>query len=131
MSADNASVVRALLEAAARGDWDAAMAAYDPEVEIDTTQALPDGRVYHGLEGVDRSWRTWRGPWSAYDFKVEELTEAGDRVLAVLHIRGRAKGSGIEVERRQAEVYTLRDGRIVGWKLYSDPSEARREAALP
>jgi ketosteroid isomerase-like protein len=49
----------------------------------------------------------------------------------VLHIRGRAKGSGIEVERRQAEVYTLRDGRIVDWKLYSDPSEARREAASP
>jgi ketosteroid isomerase-like protein len=99
MTDENAAILRAVMDAAAREDWDAALAHYDPDVEVDTTRSLPDGRAYHGLDGLRRSWIEWRGTWEAYDFEVEDVVASGDRVVMLLHIRGRGRG---QRSRRQA-----------------------------
>jgi len=47
-----------------------------------------------------------------------------DRVVAVQHITGRARLSGIEPELRYAAVYTLRERKIIRVREYSDREQA-------
>jgi ketosteroid isomerase-like protein len=48
----------------------------------------------------------------------------------VILFRGRGRGSGVEVEARFYEVYTVRDGRTVRWEEFSDRAEALKAAGL-
>jgi ketosteroid isomerase-like protein len=51
--------------------------------------------------------------WEQMDIEVEELIDAGDKVVAVIRVTGRGRVSGIEIEYSPAGVWTIRDGRIV------------------
>ena len=60
--------------------------------------------------------------------EVEDIVEAGDRVLVTVHQRAKGKGSAIEVEIRSFNVYTFRDGKVT--RMSCSPSGSRRcEAA--
>ena len=52
----------------------------------------------------------------------------GDKVVCFLHWTARGKGSGIETDLRDAEMWTLRDGKVVHWRTYLD--SARRPAVI-
>jgi ketosteroid isomerase-like protein len=43
---------------------------------------------------------------------------------------GKGKGSGVEVEASFAGVWTVREGRVVRWDLYSNQDEALEAAGL-
>ena len=61
----------------------------------------------------------------------EELVDlGGERVLAVHHISGRAKLSGVETQLRYSVIYALRDGKIVGGREYANRSEALKAVGL-
>ena len=45
--------------------------------------------------------------------------------------RGRGKSSGVEVEDTSANVWTIRDGKAVAYRLYRDQDEALEAAGLP
>ena len=53
-----------------------------------------------------------------------------DRVVALLHVTGRARLSGIATELRYAVVYTLRDGKILHGREYADRQEALKAVGL-
>lgn len=50
--------------------------------------------------------------------------------LALLRHVGRGKGSGAELELRDAHVWTVRDGLAVRWRTYLDRAEALRDVGL-
>jgi ketosteroid isomerase-like protein len=59
MSEENVEVVRRAWEAYHRRDNEAALALYDPTIEIDPTEQTGiDAGVYRGLEGVQDFFRT-------------------------------------------------------------------------
>jgi ketosteroid isomerase-like protein len=60
----------------------------------------------------------------------EELIDAGDRVVAVQRLSGRAKGSGIETELRFAVVYTISGGKIVRGREYMTREQALEAIGL-
>jgi ketosteroid isomerase-like protein len=114
-----------------RQDWEALMMLYDPEVEIDLSRSgMPDGGTYHGYDGLTLGWATWRGAWDEYEFEIEELTELGDRVLALTRIHARSKGHGIDTDVRGGELLTVRNGLIVHFVNFLDRDAALREAGL-
>jgi len=57
---------------------------------------------------------------------VEETIDAGDRVLLSAHHRGRGRGSGLEIDARYYEVYTLSRGKIIRVDEYTDRAEASK-----
>jgi ketosteroid isomerase-like protein len=62
---------------------------------------------------------------------ADELIDAGeDRVVAVLHVIGRMKGSNADVDMRYAIVYTVRDGLIVRGREYATREQALEAAGL-
>jgi ketosteroid isomerase-like protein len=130
MSQENVEIVRQHMLAYASGDYEAALAAYHPDVVCDATGGRPEGRVYRGREGLAEALRVWSGTWDDWRWEIEELIDAGDRVLMVVHESGRGKGSGVDVVQQTFWVYTLRSGQIVHAKVLVDRSQALEAAGL-
>jgi ketosteroid isomerase-like protein len=62
--------------------------------------------------------------------ELEELFDRGDQVLAFVHVRGRGDASGIELDARNAQLWTLRHGRAVRGEAYADRDRALKAAGL-
>ena len=61
----------------------------------------------------------------------EDLIEVGeDHVVVLLHMHMRGKGSGVEVDARTHNLWTLRDGKAVRMAVYNDKAEALEAVAL-
>ena len=117
MSRENVEVVRQVFEAGARGDSDAVLALYDPEVEWDASRTQPGlgefADVVHGHEGIRAFFRKWREAWDTDEYRYEELIDAGDTVVSIATQTGAGRVSGVEITRLLAGVWTIRDGKIV------------------
>jgi ketosteroid isomerase-like protein len=77
-----------------------------------------------GHEAVRASLERWKGEWEDYELIAEELADMGDRVIATVRLRGRGRASGIEIDARFFDVYTLRDKKIVRMDQFTERSEA-------
>ena len=129
MSQENVEIVRRCCEAFNRGDHEAALGALDPTIEYDLRH-FPDGRVYHGREGVREAFRIWLGTWEDYRQEQEEFIDAGDEVVVCVREHGRGKGSGLELARATFGVWTLNDGRAVRIRFYGTKVEALAAVGL-
>jgi ketosteroid isomerase-like protein len=99
-----------------------------PDVEYDTT-LRPDGKVWHGREGVRASIEEWTSTWDGWEMEVERYIDAGEnRVVVLWHERGRARASGVQLSEAGVTVVTLKDGLIVAMKVGLD--RARTLGAL-
>jgi ketosteroid isomerase-like protein len=110
-------------EAWRRGDAD--MSLFDPEVSYDDT-VLPDhvGETYHGHEGILRAAERWIEPFEWIRIEVEQILEAGDRLVSIHRWRAKARHTGIEFDSPLAYVLTFRDGKIIHFRSYLDPEQA-------
>jgi ketosteroid isomerase-like protein len=128
MSQENVEVVRAAFERfTATGEPQ--LDSMDADVEI-YDHDLPDAGVYRGHEGFLNWLADWSEPWSEFSMKSERWIDAGDQVLVVLRMTAKGKGSGVEVNRRDAMVYTVRDGKTVRLDYYNNEAEALEAAGL-
>lgn len=127
MSAENVEIVRRVY--AARGDPEAVLAYYDPDVEFDASRfafgrLVGGAGVYRGHEGLRQFFREYYSAWSQIEDAYEELIDAGESVVTVVRARGRGRRSGVEVETSSAAVWTIRDGKVVRVEWFSDRDEA-------
>jgi ketosteroid isomerase-like protein len=106
---------------------------FDPEIEWDASEVpvLDIRGVYRGIEAVRQYWREWFAAWEIVHFEFE-LVDAGERIVALFNNqRMRGRSTGIEVPvGKYATVSTIRDGRLVHWKLYMSQSEALEAVGL-
>jgi ketosteroid isomerase-like protein len=69
--------------------------------------------------------------WEQFHTEPDELIDAADRVVVIGRLIGKGRASGVEVEQPIAEVWTVRDGRIVRGELnYTDRGKALEAAGL-
>ena len=117
-------VLRRTYEALARRDFVALEELADPDFEMDLTERVLNPATYHGAEGLLRFLGEIDDLWASMDIDVERVIERGDEVLAVLMVTLTGRGSGVEMESRIAQRWTLRDGRLLRMKLYGDADAA-------
>jgi ketosteroid isomerase-like protein len=122
-------IVRELLEAFRRGDYEESLTAYDPEVEGDFTH-LADGRLVQGREGIRSEVARWQSAWVDLDFDYEVIGVADEQVVIYVHQTGTGRGSGAPMEMEYGQVFTVRDGAVVRMRTYLDRAEAARAAGL-
>jgi len=108
-------------------------------VEIDEALTYADPRIVwnpveessaQGHEAVRASLVRWKSEWDDYELIPEEFADMGDRVIVTVRLRGRGRVSGIEVDARFYDVFTLRDRKIVRMDQFTEPSEALEAAGL-
>jgi ketosteroid isomerase-like protein len=131
MSPENAKVVRAVVEAQQRRDWQAFRRLYDPEIEWEDVSGLwGDWGTRRGFEEVRDAWVTWFEAFERVNFEIEDLVEAGDKVVAHIRVSGRGRESGLVIDQRLPSVWTVRGGRIVRVRAYRDDADALEAAGL-
>jgi ketosteroid isomerase-like protein len=131
VSQGNANVVRAVVEAQRRRDWQAFRRLYDPAIEWEDVSGLwGDWGMRRGFEEVRDAWLTWFQAFEQVDFEIEELVEAGDKVVALIRARARGRESGVVIDQRLPSVWTVRGGRVVRVRGYREAGDARDAAGL-
>ena len=69
----------------------------------------------------------WMATWRSQDLWADELSERGDRVLAICSRHGIVRSSGTQVDRPWAMLWTFAGGRALRIAAYSDCDEARAD----
>jgi ketosteroid isomerase-like protein len=127
---ENVEIVRTAAEAYIRGAFEEAIAWMDPEIEWDMTNVpVPDPAVYRGYEGLIAFQTSWDESWESMELEPLEYLAVGDLVVASFRQTGKGKLSGVEVEQQIAQVWTLRDGKLVRMVMYPDRETALEAAA--
>ena len=126
MSKEHLEAVRASVEAYRRGDYVAASAYLASDVIWEVGQELPA----NGPAAVRELWKRWDSEWDELETVAEELIDAGDHVVVVMHYRGRGRGSGVEVDDLQFEVHTFREGECVRKAEYPTRADALEAAGF-
>jgi ketosteroid isomerase-like protein len=93
MSQDHIDLVRSAYEAYNRRDVEAVFASFDAQIDWDVPDSLPWGAHIRGIEAMGPFFEGLR-PYLGDDHQVavDELIDAGDRVVALVHHRGTAPG---------------------------------------
>jgi len=112
-------LVHGIIDALNEGDVDGMLARMDPDFEWTPLEASPVARVYRGREQVRRYVEDWLSTLESVRLELEDPTEVGDRVVAVVHAHGRGRASGLELDTRFCQVWTVRCGTVVGMEEYA------------
>ncbi len=129
MSEENVELVRRVYEAA-RNDPDAAYASLHPEVEFHTYVESPAAGVYRGRDAVRKYNDDLFEQFESVRVEVEELVDAGERVVVVSTQHAVPKGGHQEINVRMTEVWTIRDDLLAERHSYSTRAEALEAAGL-
>jgi ketosteroid isomerase-like protein len=90
----------------------------------------PEQQIYLGPEGGMQFNAEWAAAWDDWELEPQDYIDAGERVVVILNQRGRSKATGIPVEMRFAQVWTLRDGVASRMQLYASVEEALEAVGL-
>jgi ketosteroid isomerase-like protein len=95
------------------------------QFELHPPPGYPEGaRVFRGPDGLKRWIATTREIWGEWRFEVERYIDAGDRVVALVHVVAQGGLSGVRLERDTAHIWGLADGKVTRCEVYLDRSEA-------
>jgi ketosteroid isomerase-like protein len=127
MSEANVELVREVYEAFwRRRDSSAFLAAVSPDIEW---VSFMEQQARRGPEEVGRFFSDWLTTWK--DQEVDyDFVDAGDRVVVICHVKGKGRGSGVEVGTSIGQVWTVRDAKLVHQEMFRTPEEALRAAGL-
>ena len=90
----------------------------------------PEQQIYLGPEGGMQFNAEWAAAWDDWELEAQDYVDAGERVVVILNQRGRSKATGIPVEMRFAQVWTLRDKQGIRMELYASVEEALEVVGL-
>ncbi len=131
MSAQDVETVRRALEAWNSGELDriVALTAEDFEGQVaPELSAEPD--TYRGREGIERYFDSFGDAFEKIHFEIEQITDAGSSVVVALRMTAVGKQTKIEVEQRNAGVWTVSGGKIAGIDTYASLEGALEAAGI-
>ncbi len=121
---DEAETVRAIYDAFARRDVDAALEHVDPDVELmpsGTAARLDRREPYRGHDGVREYFADAARVWEELTLHADDIRGAAGGVVVFGHVAGIAGGE--PVSRRVIWTWQVRDGKAVSLRV-NDLGEA-------
>ncbi len=124
-------MIRRAFEAYNRGDLDAAVADFAADSTYIPSGAVPGANeTVRGPEGYKEYVGWLRSEFDDARTDVNDVIDAGDKVLAAITMRGRGRRSGADTSWRFWQVWTLSEGQVVHGRGFTDKSEALEAAGL-
>jgi uncharacterized protein len=132
MSQENVEIVRRAYEAWNAGDFDAAAELLSAGMEWQMPPNLPETDTWRSKAEVERGLENFMESWKELRAEVQDLIDAGDRVVALVRFRGRSAVTGLELRgvSVDAAVWTVRDGKLAKVEMYGGTQEALEAAGL-
>jgi ketosteroid isomerase-like protein len=129
MSHENVEFVRRFYAMIDRGDPEA-WNLVPPNFVLDLSRRLIDPVTLRGPDEMQAFYRDLDATWAnGASLELEELIDAGHKVLVLIRYSGRGKRSGVGVEALVWNLWTFRDGEPVAWAYLGEDRAAALEAA--
>lgn len=107
-----------------------AEAHWDPEIVYEEGPDWPGAATVRGRDDVIARIQEYSEVLGEMETEIESLEEVDDeRALLVIRAHGHTV-AGVPAERRWANVFTVRDAKLVHWLAEMDPERARRRLGL-
>jgi ketosteroid isomerase-like protein len=130
MSQENVEAMRGVIEAFNRGDGAAFDGCLASDPEVVPVRAALEGTIYRGSDAgtqyciaVDQSWENLR-------WEVEEIRDGGETILALGHIRGEGRDSGVAIDAKAGWLAHFSEGRIRRFQTFADGHDAIKAFGL-
>lgn len=91
---------------------------------------LPDPEAYTGRDAFIDNLAKLEASFDELRMEPLEIVDLGERIVVVVSLRGRGRGSSAPVEMTFTQLWSLRDGKAVSLQDYATKAEAL-EAAGP
>ncbi len=130
---DTRTVARAWFDAATHGRVQEAVALMADDVEFVNYEPIPGYNTAmawigtaHGRNEVLEAFGVFIGVCDVRSEQLANLVVDGDTAVGVVRERSTVRETGVEFEIEFVQILTVRDGEIVRWKSYTDPSAILR-----
>jgi ketosteroid isomerase-like protein len=133
MSQENVDLIRRNTELWLSGEFQDWLETIDPDIGWDiSTHPLPDvpnrGRGRDAL--VNDLLLTYMSGWNDYSAEIEEVCEAGEQVIVVVHETATMRDTGVPLERDLVQLWTVRGGKGAFLRVFRTKAEAVEAAGL-
>ena len=118
----NAAFVRRTYEMVSAGDLEAMVEGFEPGFEWHPDELAPGQRTRRTAGDVKLALEDFIGAFEEFRTEVEELSEEGDHVIAVVRHVGRVGGG--DVERRETHLWTFAGDRPRSLREFEDRDTA-------
>jgi ketosteroid isomerase-like protein len=123
------AVAAAWFEALAKGDVETVAGLMADDIEFINYTPVPGYNddmpwigTYHGRQAVMESFGVFVGTCDVKSEKLVQLLVEGEQAMGVVQEQSVVKATGMSFEIEFVQWLTVRDGKIVRWKSYTDPS---------
>jgi len=126
---ENVEIVRRGFDALKENGVEGLLPLIHPDFEATTPPGLatePD--TYRGRDGVQRYFDSFYEAMEDIYFEGHEFTAIGDKVVVDFTLHATGRSSGIPVELRAFQVWTLTEGTAIGLELFPGRDEAMAAA---
>jgi uncharacterized protein len=132
MSRETVELVKSAFEAWNRGDVAVFMDHLaDDVVWLEVSGWLEqEGHEVHGRERLERNFVGLLDTWESYRLELEEVHDAGERVVVVVRELARGRSSGLEIDSLWGYLVTVNDRKLARVEAYRDPAAALAAADL-
>ena len=113
MSEKNVNTIKQMYEAAIKNDMPRALNALDENLVIHEQESLPYGGRYEGHAGFQKLFQNLAAHWDDFKFVPKEYLDAGETVVAVVQLTGKAKQTGSPLDMTMYELWRMREGLAV------------------
>jgi ketosteroid isomerase-like protein len=105
-----------------RSDQEAFAALCAPDFRLDMSDRVFNPEVYLGRDGIRRFVADVHEVWDTFTWEPTDLIEPGDFVLALVKSVGRARTTGLEIDRHSAMLWQIPHETLPALRFYRDPS---------
>jgi ketosteroid isomerase-like protein len=123
----NVQSMKDMYEAFGRGDIEAVLATYDPQIEWREAENNPyqlDGSAWIGVEAVTNNLLVKMGSeWDGFTVSPIAFHDAGDTVVVETRYTGTYKSTGKPIDAQACHVWTLSDGKVTSFQQYVDTAQ--------
>ncbi len=101
----------------------------DPKIEVFDHDIL-DAGTYKGHDGFVRWLEDWDEPWEEWRMEAERWIDAGDQVVLIFRMTTKGKGSGVEINRQDGMVWTVRNAQVTRIDYYNSEAQTLEAVGL-
>jgi ketosteroid isomerase-like protein len=92
------------------------------DIEWNLPDSVPWGGIHHGQDGLESVAEIFQDHVEGIWADPDDFLDAGDRIVVLGRIRGRARSSGQDFEVSFAHVWAMADGVPSSFRAYFDSS---------
>ena len=123
---ENSQIVRQAYENFKSGNIQALLSLFADDIQwqLPEMENVPFAGQFKGREGAAQFFAALGDAQEVGQFEPREFVAEGDKVVALGHYVWHVKSTGRDYESDWVHVFTIRDGKIVGFQEYTDTAAA-------